>query len=229
MFTNWKYQIAVLCLSFAAAGSTVAATMLSFTGTIYGGSNAGTKVSGYVTYELDEFNYWSNGSDVNVGYQSYHHPYTFPLRTSGRATYGDHTVDVGGLGQFDQIGVYVYKNAGFDHADEFMINIGSYDGGVWTRIQLSVYAFTDGVQASGIFGNTDYSNVDWSLDQKVDWFAPGSQTFGVIATPGKDEHFRLDSVTVSEVPEPSAATLSAIALLSFFGARRRRVVVTGRH
>lgn len=228
MFKSWKKQIAVLCVSLAAMGSAAATTMLSFTGTIEGGQHAGAKVSGYVTYELTGLIYWSPDAQTNIGYQAYYPPYKLPLHTSGHATYGTQTVDFGGSGQFDQAAVHVSKNAGPDHADEFMVNIGSYDGAAWTGIQLSVYDFTDGVHASGIFKNTDYSNVDLSLGQAVNWFAAGSQTFGVISNGENSENFRLDTVTMNEVPEPGALALFVLALLGVLGARRRRASGAGR-
>lgn len=224
MFSLWKFHIAAVCLTLGAAGSAAASTILSFTGTIHAGENPGAKISGYVTYDLEGIQYWRPDANTNIGYQAYYPPYSAPLRTAGHATYGAQTVSFGGTGQFDQMGVYVYKNAGPDHADEFMVNIGTYDGADWTNIQLSVYAFTDGVQASGIFNNTDYHNVDWRLDQQVNWFAPGSRTSGVIHSRAGYEFFRLDSVTITDtdVPEPGALALSALAALGIFGARRRR-------
>ncbi len=227
MANHWRFGIAALCLSLGAVSTAAASTILSFTGSIYDGKNAGTTVSGYVTYDLEGIQYWRPNATTNVGYQSYHPPYSSPLRTSGYATYGAQTVSFGGTGQFDQMGVYVFKNNGADHGDEFMVNIGTYDGGEWTQILLRVGAFTDGIHASGIFNNTDYNNVDWRLDQQVNWFAPGSTTFGMINSRAGYEFFRLDSVTITDtdVPEPAGYALCGVALLGLLAARRRRTAV----
>lgn len=221
MQKNWKLQIGTFLVVLAAASSAMATTIINFTGTVNDGANAGNKVSGYVSYQLRGLAHWSDGSTFNLGYQDYFSN-GGPLPISGHASDGVQTIKIGGLAKFDGVNIDVYKNAGPDHVDNFMTIVGGYDGVNWTEIELETYAFTDGVNASGIFSNTDYNNVDLSLGQHVNWFAPNTRSVGFLLSGGEVEMFMIDSISMSEVPEPTTLALLGLGIASFGVARRRR-------
>lgn len=236
-------RISIIALAAAITAGTAGATPITwnFSGTIYAEQVAGAwvsdsigkTVSGSLTVDLSLL------SDAGTDGRTYHNGSAFsgyPLLTSlplhGSATGGALNIAVGG-GPYDYMSSNVNKGSAntwegvTTYQDSYSIGADScrsVTSGPCNSIYLNTSMNTDGIHASGIFGNTTYDQPDLRFDQHVNWLSSGASSFGVIANGSTYEYFNMTSVTQSAVPEPGSVTMFTLGLFALTLLARRRTL-----
>lgn len=236
-------RISSIALAAAITAGTAGATPITwtFSGTIYGEQVAGAwvsdsiakTVSGTLTLDLSLL------SDAGTDGRTYHNGsafFRYPLLTSlpfhGSATGGTLNIAVGG-GPYDYMSSHVNKGSAntwggeTTYQDSYGIGADSCRSvtlGPCNSIYLGTSMNTDGIHASGIFGNATYDHPDLSFDQRVNWLSSGASSYGVISDGGTYEFFELTSMTLSPVPEPASVTLFSLGLFALALLVRRRKI-----
>lgn len=236
-------RISIIALAAAITAGTAGATPVTwnFSGTIYAEQVAGAwvspsigkTVSGTLTLDLSLLSdAGTDGITYHNGDASFRYPLLTSLPLHGSATGGALNIAVGG-GPYDYVSSYVNKGYAntwegvTTYQDSYGIGADScrsVTSGPCNSISLSTSMNTDGIHASGIFGNTTYDHPDLSFDQRVNWLSSGASSFGVIADGNTYEYFKLTSVVQSPVPEPGSVTLFTLGLFTLTLLARRRIL-----
>jgi hypothetical protein len=235
--------ISIIALAAAITAGTVGATPMTwnFSGTIYAeqvagawvSTSIGKTVSGTLTLDLSLLSDAStDGISYHNGAASFKYPFLTSLPLHGSATGGALNIAVGG-GPYDYMSSYVNKGSAntwegvTTYNDSYGIGADSCRSvalGPCNSIYLGTSMNTDGVHASGIFGNATYDHPDLSFDQRVNWLSSGANSFGVIANGSTYEYFNLTSVMQSPVPEPGSVVMYTLGLFALTLRVRRRTL-----